>query len=169
MAHRTIRAKRRRARRACYDALAWMAVGLLLAIGASSFLGGPVRLVVVRGTSMTPTYASGDLVIVQSITTASQGDVVAYEIPGQPGARVIHRVVGGDEQGFTTRGDHRRTDDPWRPSDSDLDGSVVLHLPRVGRLFGSWLLPLVFGALSGIALTCALWSEPEPRPSRRVA
>src|SRR6478736_2903006 len=91
MAHRTIRARRRRHRRAAFGALSWLFVAGLVALAASSMFGGPVRLVVVRGHSMDPTFATGDLIVVESITAAQVGDVVSYPIEAGEG-REAHVV-----------------------------------------------------------------------------
>jgi signal peptidase len=163
MAHRTIRAKRRRHRRAAFGALSWLFVAGLVALAASSMFGGPVRLVVVRGHSMDPTFATGDLIVVESITAAEVGDVVSYPITaGHAGqAHIVHRAVGGGPGGFVTRGDNRTTDDPWTPSEGQIDGRVALHLAGVGKWFTGWALPILAAALAGMALTCALWPEVE--------
>lgn len=168
MAHRTVRAKRRRRRRALIDALVWLALGLMLAMTASSMFGGPVRLILVRGSSMDPTFATGDLIVVEGFTTPSVGDVIAYPIQAGDGeSHIVHRAIGGDEHGYVTRGDNRETDDPWTPAADEIDGRVVLHLPWAGRLFTGWFLPLVAAAAAGFVLTSALWAEPEvPRPGR---
>ena len=163
MAHRSVRARRRRQRRVAASALSWLFVALLVGVAASSMLGGPVRLVVVRGSSMDPTFASGDLIVVESITDAEVGDVVSYPIEAGRGreAHVVHRAIGGGPDGFVTRGDNRTTDDPWTPAAGELDGRVALHLAGVGRWFTGWALPILAAALAGMALTCALWPEPE--------
>jgi signal peptidase len=170
MAHRTVRAKRRRRRRALIDALVWLALGLMLAMTASSMFGGPVRLILVRGASMDPTFASGDLIVVEAFTTPDVGDIISYPIQAGDGeAHIVHRATGGDEHGYVTRGDNRETDDPWTPSADEIDGSVVLHLPWAGRLVTGWMLPLISAAAAGFVLTCALWSEPErARPPGRI-
>jgi signal peptidase len=167
MAHRTIRAKRRRRRRALIDALAWLAPGLMVAFTVSSMFGGPIRMVVVRGSSMDPTYASGDLVVVEAFTTPVVGDVISYPIDaGGKENHIVHRAIGGDADGYVTRGDNRDTDDPWTPSAGDIDGRVMLHVSWVGRLLTGWWLPLMAAAGAGVVLTCALWSEPAPGPRR---
>ncbi len=171
MAHRTVRAKRRRRRRALIDALVWLALGLTLAMTASSMFGGPVRLILVRGSSMDPTFATGDLIVVEGFTTPEVGDVIAYPIDaGGKENHIIHRAIGGDEHGFVTRGDNRTTDDPWTPAADEIDGRVMLHLPWAGHLVTGWLLPLVAAAAAGFMLTVALWGEPEAvRPAGRIS
>lgn len=118
-------------------------------------LGGGTSLVVVSGTSMEPTYMSGDLVVVRQTGDYRRGDPIVYGIPkGQPGddsgARIVHRVVGGDQlHGLRTRGDNRTRTDPWTPHESDVVGEVVVHIPHGG----SWLLwllqPPIVGGIAG--------------------
>jgi signal peptidase len=170
MAHRLVRAKRRRQRRLAASALAWAFVALLAGLAVSSMFGGPVRLVVVRGSSMNPTFTSGDLIVVESLTAAHVGDIVSYPIEAGTGreAHIIHRAIGEGPGGFVTRGDNRRTDDPWTPTDDELDGRVVLHLAGVGRWFTGWALPILAAALAGMTLTFALWPEPDRVPAVEV-
>lgn len=62
-------------------------------------LGGPLTLVTVSGTSMQPTFDSGDLAVVYERDRYEMGDVVAYRVrrpDGHPGGVVIHRIIGGD-------------------------------------------------------------------------
>ena len=91
-------------------------------------LGGPVVYVIVRGSSMFPTYESGDLVIVAAAATYQPGDVVAYRVPAGDigeGHLVIHRIAGGDaSSGFILEGDNNDAPDPWMPRGSDIVGSA---------------------------------------------
>ena len=53
-------------------------------------LGGPVTYIVIRGTSMLPTYQPGDLVLVGEAEEYGPGDVVAYQVPeGEIGEGMI--------------------------------------------------------------------------------
>ena len=100
-------------------------------------LGGPVVYVIVRGSSMFPTYESGDLVIVAAAATYQPGDVVAYRVPAGDigeGHLVIHRIAGGDaSSGFILEGDNNDAPDPWMPRGSDIVGSARLTLPAIGN------------------------------------
>ena len=109
--------------------------------------GGPAQYVVVAGTSMAPTFKSGDVVVVRSHPTYHAGEVIAYRIPkGAPaaGGRIIHRIVGGSgASGYVMKGDSRKTADLWHPRVQRGDVletflfSSVLSVPSVVGPFGS--------------------------------
>ena len=113
--------------------------------------GGPAQYVVVAGTSMAPTFKSGDVVVVRSHPTYHAGEVIAYRIPkGAPaaGGRIIHRIVGGSgASGYVMKGDSRKTADLWHPRDADVIGSVSLRLPQAARVALFLRSPLVLASL----------------------
>lgn len=130
-------------------------VGWYLLLGPT-VIGGPATYVWVSGVSMEPTLETGDLVIVRRADAYARGDIVAFKVPeGQPGAGslVIHRIVGGSAaDGYVTRGDNKRGDDPWRPAGDDLVGSAWLVAPGAGHVV-TWLRdPMIFAPLAA-ALT----------------
>ena len=62
-----------------------------------SFLGGSSQLILVQGHSMEPTYAPGELVLLNTDFSPDVGSVVVFHIPeGElgAGALVVHRIVG---------------------------------------------------------------------------
>lgn len=161
MSPRQRKARARRRRRGIVDAVVWTASVLFLVAGWPQALGGQFGIVVVRGTSMLPTFHSADLLIVQRISEPEVGDVIAYSIPG--GAHVVHRIIGGDAVGgYRTRGDNRTTTDPWFPRREDISGSVLLHIPYLGRFFSVWV-GLVGAAAASVLLSCALWPGRDDR------
>ena len=119
-----------------------------------TFVGGPASYLIVSGTSMLPTLASGDLVLAVEQRSYAVGDVVVYRVPaGQPaaGSMIIHRIVGGDTRsGYIVRGDNRQGQDPWRPTNRDVVGRMRVDVPAVGRLVVLLRQPF------GIALLAAL-------------
>ena len=163
MAHRTVRARRRRVRRAAIDGLVWAATILLVVVGWPAAVGGQFGVVIVRGPSMQPTYHGGDVVLISRLGSPERGDVVSYPIESSEGgdAHIVHRVVGGDQHGLVTRGDNRESVDPWRPSADDVDGTVLVLIPWVGHLLSVWF-GLVAAAAASVVLTCALWPPAAP-------
>jgi signal peptidase I len=135
-----------------------MAVGWLLTLRPVQ-LGGPADYVMVRGTSMLPTFRTGDLVIVKRRPAYALGDVIAYKVPaGDLGAGlvVIHRIVGGSAtDGFVTRGDNNPTDDEWRPTVEDVLGSPAIRVPKLGGVLAFFHAPLPLACL-GAAIAIAL-------------
>ena len=115
-------------------------------------LGGEVSYVMIRGTSMLPTYETGDLVIARSASDYGVGDVVAYRVPaGEVGAGriVVHRIVGGDStKGFILRGDDNPTIDPWMPAEQDVVGRQWLRFAQAGRVIALLHQPAALGALA---------------------
>lgn len=120
-------------------------------------LGGCTTLTIVSGKSMEPTYYTGDLVA-SRCGPVEIGDVIVYNPPGIEGARVIHRIVGGDaEQGWLIQGDNNDFMDPWRPTQENILGSSVLHLPNVGTFAAILLSPLTWVSLLVVALAVVVW------------
>ena len=114
-------------------------------------LGGPATYIVVRGDSMLPSYETGDLVITQAVPPYHVGEAVAYRVPtGELGAGlvVIHRIVGGDENGYVMEGDNNPSPDPWLPRSSDILGRAWLHAPGVGRLISLFFRPVFLACLA---------------------
>ncbi|MEO7296594.1 MAG: signal peptidase I [Candidatus Limnocylindria bacterium] len=157
--------KRRLAHHLALCALALLAIGWLVVLRPAS-LGGPATYVVIRGDSMEPTYATGDLVIVQAAATYAVGDVVAYRVPDGDigeGLVVVHRIAGGSgADGYTLRGDNNPALDPWTPRDTDVAGRVWLHVPNLGRLIAFVHQPVIAGAL-GAAIMVAFIVLRAPR------
>ena len=133
-------------------------------------LGGPATFVMVQGTSMNPTYHTGDLVIVHRQAHYQVGDVIAYQIPkGQVGAglTVIHRIVGGSPTtGFTTQGDSNPTPDDWHPTFADIQGSPWLLVPKGGNVLAFLHAPIPLAALSAAGVVAWIVYQ-EEAPSLR--
>ena len=137
---------------------AWLVGALLVGwLLWPSSLGGCTTLTIVSGESMEPTYYTGDLVV-SRCGPVEVGDVVVYNPPDVGGARVIHRIVGGNsEDGWVLQGDNNDFLDPWEPRDDRILGSAVLHLPHVGKFAAILLSPLTWISLLVIALAVVVW------------
>jgi len=132
-------------------------------------LGGPVSYIIIRGSSMLPTYTSGDLIIVRTAPDYRVGDVVAYRVPAGDigsGLIVIHRIVGSGQSAFTMRGDNNAAIDPWSPRPDDVLGETWLSIPGFGRVLAAIHQPAMLAALAAsiAAATIVTW-----RPKRRAA
>lgn len=137
-----------------------------------SSLGGCTTLTIVSGQSMEPTYYTGDLVV-SRCGPVEVGDVIVYNPPNVGGARVIHRIVDGDEQGWLVQGDNNDFLDPWTPTEENILGSSVLHLPQVGKFASILLSPLTWISILVVALAVVIWpnrpaedelADPDPDP-----
>jgi len=120
-------------------------------------LGGCTTLTVVSGHSMEPTYVTGDLVV-SRCGDPQVGDVVVYEPEGYGGARVIHRLIGGNgTAGWQVQGDNNSWIDPFSPTNDDVVGIARVHVPKVGLVGRSVMSPLVWGSLIVIAIGLFVW------------
>ncbi len=157
--------------------LSW---GLLLAAFAVWFvalrpvgLGGPASYIIVSGTSMEPTFHTGDLVVLTERASYRPGEVVTYRVPkGDPGAGsfVIHRIKGGSAtSGFVTQGDNRKYSDDWHPRGGDIVGTMRLMVPKVGTLLSTLREPSLLAALAGGAAVVTILLRTPTAPSRAGA
>lgn len=141
--------------------LATSAIWLIGALGVGwllwpSSLGGCTTLTIVSGQSMEPTYYTGDLVV-SRCGPVDVGDVIVYSPPDVGGARVIHRIVGGDETGWVVQGDNNDFLDPWEPTEDAILGSAVFHVPQLGKFAAILLSPLTWISLLVVALAIVVW------------
>lgn len=137
--------------------VAWLVGALVIGwLLWPSSLGGCTTLTIVSGESMEPTYSTGDLVV-SRCGPVEVGDVIVYNPPDVGGARVIHRIVGGDADGWVVQGDNNDFLDPWEPTDENILGSAELHLPHVGKFAAVLLSPLTWISLLIIALAVVVW------------
>ena len=129
-------------------------LGLVLSLGTSS----PFMLV--RGSSMEPTFHSGDLLLSSSVspTEIEVGDVIAFSVPTEDRDRLslpttaVHRILGIEgEKGqltFLTKGDNSGLD-PFKVPSSAVRGAVVTNLGPIG-------LPILFLTNRGVLLSLGL-------------
>ncbi|NTW40675.1 MAG: signal peptidase I, partial [Cellulomonadaceae bacterium] len=114
-------------------------------------------LTIVSGHSMEPVYYTGDLVV-SRCGPVEVGDVIVYSPPDVGGARVIHRIIGGDaESGWVMQGDNNDFIDPWNPSGDQVLGRNILHLPHVGSFTAILLSPLTWASVLLVALAIVVW------------
>lgn len=150
--------------RACVTA-ALFAIAVLIAWPANH--GGPFCLAIVSGTSMQPTYHTGDLVVAMKSNHYSIGEVIVYEVQdGDIHGRVVHRIVEQLPDGnFRTKGDNKPFPDPWEVQPGWIYGHAVTMLPQgyavIGLLRSPWILALICGALVMFALWPRRKEEPE--------
>ena len=89
----------------------------------------PMRFLYIRSGSMRPTYQPGDLafVYVGNSIQVSKGDVVLFEIDGNP---TLHRVVNIENGQITTQGDANNT--PDQKKITQVDGKLLFAIPKIG-------------------------------------
>lgn len=153
--------------------LAWTATVIVAAVWLTvlrpTVWGGPATYIVIRGTSMLPTYQPGDLVLVRRAAQYGPGDIVAYRVPDDDvGANMIliHRIVDGSPgQGFVLLGDNNEDEDVWNPKDSEIVGRPLIHISSAGLILTNLRSPLVLASLgAGAAVAVVAIPKPQSKP-----
>lgn len=88
------------------------------------------RRVTVRGPSMSPALADGDVVLVRFGAPPRSGDVVLVRWAARPGQLSVKRAVRPDGGGWHVRGDN-----PFGSTDSDVLGPAEVLAVVVARLW----------------------------------
>jgi len=142
------------------------AAGLVLAgvvaLVAAAFATGLIGYVVTNGASMEPLYHTGDLVVVARADQYHTGEIVAYHGGTNGHLVILHRIIGGNANGFVFRGDNNRSVDPTHPRASQIIGRAVLHIPEIGGVMGSPITHFVL-LLAVLALIVAFIKNPAPK------
>src|SRR3569833_2821663 len=135
-------------------------VGIVV-IGGWTTLTGRLSYVITNGVSMQPLYHAGDLVVVARSSSYHRGQIVAYH-SGR--ITILHRIIGGDADGYTTKGVFFQFTDPGHPGAANLLGRAVLHIPAGGI----WLRRLTGrSVLAGAAFLLMLSTGATVRRRRR--
>lgn len=134
-------------------------VGVWWATLAPRALGGPVSLVITRGTSMLPDIEAGDLVVLYRDRDVTVGEVAAAPHPS--GELVVHRVVATDGGTLTTQGDNVTRPDPWRTRPEDVIGTARLVVPGAARWLRLLRHPVVLGVLAAVTVLLLVLLEAE--------
>lgn len=92
---------------------------------------------IVRSGSMEPVIHTGAVAFVNHRDRdVRAGDIITYRLPGPSGADtlVTHRVVGGQNGVYITRGDANQTDDLSPVTDDQVLGTYVCQIPYAGYI-----------------------------------
>jgi signal peptidase I len=114
------------------------------------YLGSWPPVATVMSGSMSPTIKTGDVVVFKRLgRAAGVGDVVKVDVPDSARTRygyppvVIHRIVRLNSDGtVTTKGDARKTPDPFTVKRDSLSTHVVFDIPAAGRVVAFLMSPL---------------------------
>ncbi len=120
--------------------------------------------VIVSG-SMEPIIKVRDAVVIKrcEVDDIKQGDVVTYRSLDEAfyGILITHRVVNIEEENgekkFITKGDHNETIDRKPVSFDQIQGKVVMRIPKIGYLkyflvdYYGWIIAVVIPSLGIIA------------------
>lgn len=115
-----------------------LALVLIVPLAIRLFTGG--FYMTVQGTSMTPTYQLGDVLLVRPTTPAAVriGDVVIARFAGTTGTEslYVHRVTAHAPNAWTLRGDHNKLADPVPITDAQLAGKPAFAMTHgLGEVF----------------------------------
>lgn len=143
--------------------IAGWAVFFLLLLGFVVFrpvaLGGATTYTYVEGVSMVPVLHSGDLAVVVRQDHYRIGDIVSFHPSAAPQGEIIHRIVAGDANAWTTKGDARTDPDPDRTPSSQLVGRAVFIVPGGGVILNALKNPFVLGALAAVLIAWLAWDK----------
>lgn len=154
-------------RRRAVRAAAWVITGILVVAWwiwlAPPSVGGSATPVVVRGSSMEPTYHHGDLVLVRESERYRSGQIIAYRAEG---TTVIHRIqsvepAAGGSARYRTSGDNLGITDPWVPDHDHVLGAAIAHVPAVGRWTTRLDDPLPVAVVAGLLAGVVAHAVPE--------
>ncbi|MGY5149655.1 MAG: signal peptidase I [Candidatus Nitrosopumilus sp. bin_68KS] len=113
-------------------------------------LYGDTTYIMLVGNSMYPVIESGTFVVLKQEQQYFLGDIIGFV--NEDNKNVIHRIVEQTDQGFITKGDNNRTNDPGVISINEVIGRSVFVIPYVGytslflqtpigiAVFGIWAL-----------------------------
>ena len=150
-------ARPRRLLRAAPTILFYLAAAFAAWFLWPSSLGGCTTLTIVSGHSMEPTYYTGDVVVARC-GAPKVGDIVVYQPESMGGARIIHRIIGGDSAaGWKMKGDNNSFVDPFTPTNGEVLGIAREHLPKVGLVAAALTNPWIWVSLIAIAIALLLW------------
>lgn len=160
-----------------------VSVAFTLAALAAAFylwptaLGGCATFTVVTGESMEPTYSTGDVVF-SRCGTPEAGDIAVYASEETGGARIIHRVIGGDgDSGWQLQGDNNSWVDPFEPTRDEVVGIARLHIPKLGLIADTLANRWMWLSLFALAAALFVWparhkdrerDEPELVPAQAI-
>ena len=109
---------------------------------------------VVESGSMSPEIETYDFIINSKMDNYKVGDIITYEKNGL----VTHRIVEITDDGFITKGDHNNTADREAVEIGQIQGKVVLVIPKIGYAIDFLKTP--YGIVIIIALAAILVKMP---------
>ena len=79
---------------------------------------------------MLPGFKHGDLVIAKKNRKVASGDVVVFQ--DTVGRIIIHRIIGPSNEGYRTKGDNSKHQDPGLVQTQKILGLVCCRIPLLG-------------------------------------
>jgi signal peptidase I len=146
--------------------LTGMAVLAMVAVGVLA--SGRASIVVTHGVSMNPIYHQGDLVMVAAAPSYQVGEIAAYRLPGQ-NVVVLHRIIGGNAQGFVMKGDNNQSTDVTKPTARQLVGHAVARVPKAGAWLQALTGPTALGLMTFGLIAAGATAQTQSKRKRRRA
>jgi signal peptidase I len=143
-------------------AAAWVALVVAAFVLWPQRWGGAMTYDITHGTSMQPTFHTGDLAVLRKSSRYDVGDVAAYRSPSLH-TTVMHRIKTKTAKGYTFKGDNNDFVDPDTVTDKELLGKLVFRVPGVGKLL-TWFVDPMHLALA-IGAIFLLFSDRKERQS----
>ena len=116
-------------------------------------LNGDTTFIMLLGNSMYPTIESGTFVIIKQEQEYFLGDIIAFV--NEDNKNVVHRIIEQTDEGFITKGDNNRRNDPGIIPPGEVIGRSVFVIPYAGytslflqtpigmSIFGIWALIVI--------------------------
>lgn len=124
-----------------------LAVPLLLVVLVWPLqFGGQFGWLATTGNSMAPLLHEGELVLLRRTNNPQVGDVIAYRSP-EINRTVLHRVIETTAGEFVTKGDNNDFVDGFKPTRTEVLGTMIFHVPRVGQFLIGFTTPLGIASL----------------------
>jgi signal peptidase I len=142
-------------------AAAWVALVVAAFVLWPQRWGGTMTYDITHGTSMQPTFHTGDLAVLRKSSRYDVGDVAAYRSPSLH-TTVMHRIKTKTAKGYTFKGDNNDFVDPDTVTDDELLGKLLFRVPSVGKYL-SWFADPLHLALT-IGAIFLLFSDRRERP-----
>lgn len=114
------------------------------------------RMFIIMSGSMEPDINLYDCVITKEKDEYNIDDVIAFE---EEGNITVHRIIdkskseNEDKNFYKTKGDANNTEDMWNVNEEEVKGSVVLKIPKLGKIIiflgknlpiiGIWIIAIV--------------------------
>lgn len=142
-------------------AAAWVALVVAAFVLWPQRWGGTMTYDITHGTSMQPTFHTGDLAVLRKAGHYEVGDVAAYRSPSLH-TTVMHRIKAKTAKGYTFKGDNNDFVDPDTVTDKEMLGKLLFRVPSVGK-FLTWFVDPLHLAIT-IGAIFLLFSDRKERP-----
>lgn len=110
------------------DLISFSLISALIVIPIRLFIASPF---IVNGSSMYPTFAEGDYLIVDQITyrieRPERGDVIVFRYPNDPSKFFIKRVIGLPNETVTLKGNSVHIVNEKHPDGFELSEPYLVH------------------------------------------